>query len=433
MKKVLYITYYWEPCGGIGPLRSLKFARYLRDHGWDPVIFAPENASYPLFDNISDHQLPDDLTILKYPIWEPYSYFNLIQGKKKDQIVSDVFAVSDGKKNWLHDLSIWVRGNFFIPDARKFWVKPSVKFLKKYLKENPVDAIISHGPPHSTHLIALALKKEFGLPWIADFQDPWTQVDYFYKFKLTPNSIKKHRVLEQQVLTQADHRVIVSNSWTNDLAELAGKPVNYIPWGMDPDDFRDFPIYKNDGFFTISHYGTTGSDRNPNALWTALGDLCQEDSEFAKVLRIQLAGSIDISVIQGIEAAGLKNNLDNLGFVPRSTIIDKMSSSEVLLLLLNRAENVKGRIPAKIFEYLAAKRPILVIGPHDADVPVLVRETQSGLTADFDQVQEAKEAIMHFYLDWKKNIISEKFIGIEKYHSKAIAGQMAVLLDQITT
>lgn len=432
MKKVLYITYYWEPCGGIGPLRSLKFGKYLNSFGWEPVVYAPLDATYPLIDTLSDHQLPENLKVIKQPIFEPYSFFNILTGKKKEEQVKDVFAVSDGKDPWTKQLGIWVRGNFFIPDARKFWIKPSIRFLKKYLKENPVDAIISHGPPHSTHLIALAIKKHFGIPWIADFQDPWTQVDYYYKFKLSKWADQKHRQLESDVLQHADKIVIVSKSWSEDLSILANKKVNYIPWGFDPDDFKSLKPHQASGKFIISHYGTFGSDRNPLELWEAMGRLVQENEQFSQLLEIQLAGSIDISILNAIEKNGLTKNLNNLGFINRNIALQKMIDSDVLLLLLNRAENVQGRIPAKIFEYLACKRPILVIGPHGADVPNIVKECSAGLTAAFDKPEESYQALKLMFENFikKQNLFS--FEKIEQFHASQIAHQMSELLNSIT-
>ena len=431
MKKVLYITYYWEPCGGIGPLRSLKFAKYFKQCGWDPTIYAPQNAAYPLFDYKADHKLPKDITILKKNIFEPYAVFNVLTGNKRKEVVKDVFAVSDGKEPWTKQLGIWVRGNFFVPDARKFWIKPSVKYLKKYIEENKIDAIISHGPPHSTHLIALALKKHFGIPWIADFQDPWTQVDYFHKFKLGKRAGALHHKQEAEVLKHADKVVIVSRSWTKDLGELAQRPVNYIPWGFDPEDFSELKPYHKSDKFILSHFGTFGSDRNPTELWEALGKFAKENSDFANRLEIQLAGSIDISIVNAIEKNGLKNNLNNLGFINRTDALQRMGNSDILLLALNRADNVNGRIPAKIFEYLACKRPVLVIGPHTADVPNIVKECKAGLTAEFNNVDEAYQAIKYMCEDYMGDSHQFKFENIEQYHADKITNQMSDLLDEI--
>ena len=118
-------------------------------------------------------------------------------------------------------ISVWIRGNFFIPDARRFWIKPSVRFLRKYLQENPVDAIISTGPPHSMHLIAWRLKKHFNIPWIADFRDPWTEIDFYNQLRLTRRSDQKHKTQEKAVLTWSQQG---SGDWKNHGRTVQGGP-----------------------------------------------------------------------------------------------------------------------------------------------------------------------------------------------------------------
>ncbi|MBE9481851.1 MAG: glycosyl transferase family 1, partial [Bacteroidetes bacterium] len=174
MKKVLIITYYWPPSGGAGVQRWLKFVKYLREFGWEPIVYTPENPEAPDIDNSLEKDIPDNLTVIKRKIWEPYTAYKKFIGQEKEQKINAGFLSENKKPKLSENISVWIRGNFFIPDARKFWIKPSVKFLTNYLKNNPVDAMISSGPPHSMHMIALGLKQRLGIPWLADFRDPWT-------------------------------------------------------------------------------------------------------------------------------------------------------------------------------------------------------------------------------------------------------------------
>lgn len=171
MKRVLIITYYWPPSGGSGVQRWLKFVKYLREFGWEPVVYTPENPEMPSSDTSLLSEVSEDIEIIKTKIWEPYSFYKRFIGKKKSEKINTGFLSESKKPKLTEALSVWIRGNIFIPDARKFWIKPSVKFLKKYLADNPVDAMVSTGPPHSMHLIALGIKKSLNTPWIADFRD----------------------------------------------------------------------------------------------------------------------------------------------------------------------------------------------------------------------------------------------------------------------
>ena len=131
MKKALIISYYWPPSGGAGVQRWLKFVKYLRDFGWEPVIFCPENPEYPETDPSLYHDIPDKLEILRFPIWEPYHVYKKLLGRKKEEKINAAFLAEKKKNKILECFSVWIRGNFFIPDARKFWIRPSVKLPER--------------------------------------------------------------------------------------------------------------------------------------------------------------------------------------------------------------------------------------------------------------------------------------------------------------
>jgi hypothetical protein len=435
LKKVLYIIYYWPPCGGASVLRTLKFVKYLGDFGWKPVVFAPENANYPVIDETTLNDIPPGTEVIKLPIVEPFGIFNILKGKKKQESVKDVFLVRDEKPGLIHNLGVWVRGNFFIPDARMLWIKPSVKHLRKYLQTHKIDAIISSGPPHSVHRIAYKLKKEFDIPWIADFQDPWTQIDYFEKFMLTDFARKKHIRHENEVLQTADKVVIVSPSWSKDLSDLGGgRPVNSITMGYDEAEFPNIIPDKQSKKFTISHYGTLGIDRNPDELWRVLSDLSDEIPSFRASLQIVLAGVVDYSIFQGVEKAGLKENLQYNAFLTKDKVVESMLSSDILLLLLNKGYgeyNVKGRIPGKVFEYLGCKKQILVIGEHDSDVAAIVSKSKAGITVGYDDYQNLKKMVVEFYKAWQQGKQLYTPVNTSEYTFKHLAGKLAGLLDEI--
>lgn len=175
MKKVLIITYYWRPAGGPGVQRWLKFVKYLRDFNIEPIIYAPENPTYPIIDTKIGDDLPSDIQIIKYPIWEPYKLSSVFSKNKTQKISSGI--IPRKKISLTEKIMLWIRGNLFIPDARKFWVKPSVAFLSEFIQNNDIQTIITTSPPHSIHLIGYYLKRKFpDIKWITDFRDPWTTI-----------------------------------------------------------------------------------------------------------------------------------------------------------------------------------------------------------------------------------------------------------------
>lgn len=432
MKKVLIISYYWPPSGGIGVLRCLKIAKYLREFGWEPIVFTAKDAHYPTLDPSNDKDIPKDLTVLRQKIWEPYHIYKFITRKEKTANVNNVFYVKEDKPSLAHRLSVWIRSNFFIPDARAMWIRPSVKYLTQYLKDNPVDAIFSDGPPHSNTRIATLLKQKTGTPWLADFQDPWTQVDYYQLLSLTKWGDAKHRRMEQAAFKAADKITIVSPTWKRDLEELGAKNVTVIPWGFDPADYPTKPP-KIVTSFAFTHLGIMGYDRNPATFFKVLSDLKSELADFGKHLKIRLVGQVDYSITESYTVNGLAENVEMIGSVPRQKALELTLSSPVLLLLLNQQSNAQGRIPGKLFEYLAARRPILTLGGTDSDVAGIIQTTKSGQTCDYEDYEAIKKNVKYLYNQYLAGTLADPVQSeIDQYSVKTLTGKIAGLLNDIS-
>jgi len=419
MKKVLIITYYWPPSGGAGVQRWLKFVKYLREFGWEPIVYTPENPEAPAIDNSLLKDIPENLTVLKTKIWEPYNLYKSFIGQKKEEKINAGFLTEKKKPGLAEKISVWIRGNWFIPDARKFWIKPSVKFLSEYLKKNPVDAMVSTGPPHSMHLIALGLKKKLNIPWLADFRDPWTNIDFYDKLKLTQSSDAKHKKLELEVLKNADKVVCVSWNWAKDFQKIYPREVEVITNGFDEADF-DYSGFKLDGKFSISHIGAMNKDRNPHEFWKALKELVDENDSLKKDLKLRLIGKNDISVIESVERNGLKEFTETISYLPHNEVLKQICTSQLLLLPLNDTTNTLGIIPGKIFEYLAAKRPVFAIGNENGDSAKIIREAHAGIVCDFRNKEKMKQELKKMYEEYKNGnleISSEK-IGIHSRKNK---------------
>lgn len=432
MKRVLIITYYWPPSGGSGVQRWLKMSKYLPEYGWQPVVYTAEGAEYPVEDPSLEKDVRPEVEVIRRPITEPYSFYKKFLGMKKEQKVKAGFIDDTGhKQGWKERLSIWIRGNFFIPDARCWWVKPSVKYLKSYLKEHPVDAIISTGPPHSMHLIAMQLKEALGIPWIADFRDPWTEIDYYSKLRLTRWADRKHHRLEHEVLTKADKVVTVSPNWACRLEALGAPKADVVYNGFDESDLGQTGDAFVSDKFTLTYLGVLFKVRNPECLWLALGELVAEDSRFAEKLQVKLIGQVDKEVTQTITRNGLKDHVVLSPYIPHNQVADALHQSSVLLLPLmsNDESDTLGLIPAKVFEYMASGRPILCIGPTNGDTAKILDETQAGVTIGFEDKEKMKETIKSLYLKHQGNGLPDNdTVSIGKYSRRALTAGYVNLL-----
>ncbi|MEX0772387.1 MAG: glycosyltransferase family 4 protein [Balneolales bacterium] len=429
-RKVLIITYYWPPSGGPGVQRWLKFTKYLREFGWEPIIYTAENPEAPEIDRSLEKDIPESLRVIRRRIWEPYHLYKFFIGQSQKTQVNQAFLSDTQKPKTTEIISRWIRGNFFIPDARKFWIKPSIKFLSKWLGENPVDVMVSTGPPHSMHMIGRGLQEATGIPWLADFRDPWTNIDYYDDLLPGTRANRLHHKLEAEVVTKADRVVTVSPTWKKELEAVHIRSVDLLTNGYDEDDFEGVNP-EQDPFFSISHIGTLMPSRNPVALWDALSQLVRENENFARDFRLVLVGRVDFSVKEALREYGLNDNLIETGYLPHNEVIKRQKSTWVLLDILKKARNTKGLYAGKIFEYLAAKRPILIIGPQDSDAAKLIKKLKAGYAVGFDDVHSMKERIRSLYSDYRQNGLASKSIAVEQFSRRNLTSQLSGILSDM--
>lgn len=436
MKKILVITYYWPPSGGAGVQRWLKFVKYLPEFGWEPVVYTPSNPENPVDDNQLLKDIPDGIEIIKTPIWEPYDLYKKFVGRKKDDKINSAFLNENRKTGITEKLSVWIRGNFFIPDARKFWIRPSIRFLSEYLKKNKIDVIASTGPPHSMHLVALGLKKQFNIPWLTDFRDPWTNIDYYHELKLTPLADKKHHRLEKDVLSQADAVVSVGKIMSEELEKMVSngnkEKFHVITNGYDEGDLFCGDIVP-DQKFSLAHIGTLVKSRNPETLWQVLSELISRDEKFKNDLEIKLVGKVDLAVLASLEQYGLDSHIKKIDYLPHAEVIRLQQQSQVLLLLLNQTPNAKGILTGKMFEYLSSRRPILCIGPVDGDAAEIIRLTKSGEIVDFHDEEKLKSVVLKLYNDFISGKLTISSVAVNNYSRKNLTSKLAEVLNDISS
>ena len=423
MRKVLIISYYWPPSGGPGVQRWLKFAKYLPEFGIEPVMYTPSNPDYPIEDTALLEEVPNGIKVYQHRIFEPYRYARIFSGNQADRIRSGIIPVK--RQSTTDRFLLWVRGNLFIPDARKFWVKPSVRYLENIAQKESFESIITTGPPHSVHLIGLELSRSLGIPWLADFRDPWTSIGYHKQLKMGPRARLKHQQLERTVLTTADTIVVTSATTKKEFERITTKPVVVITNGFDTGYEEPEPLDKS---FTISHIGSLLSERNPTNLWEVLGELVRENTEFKERLRLKLIGVVGSEVLDSLYAAGLKDHVEVLPYVPHTRAIQYQKQAQVLLLPEINSAETKGILPGKLYEYLAAKRPILAIGPEEWEAATIVLNTGSGAAFDYEARADLKNVLLNWFNSYLSGTLEVKGSRIAQYSRRELTRNLANLL-----
>ncbi len=423
-KSVLIITYYWPPAGGPGVQRWLKFVKYLPDYGIHPIVYIPENPSYPILDQTLLDEIPKEVTILKQPITEPYKLAEFLS-KKSSQTISSGVIPKEKKQSLMQQLMLYVRGNYFIPDARKAWVKPSVNYLSEFIQKEHIDIVITTGPPHSLHLIGLQLKAQLGIRWIADFRDPWTTIGYHKKLKLSASAAQEHERMERQVLTTADHIIVTSENTKKEFVTKSEQPVTVITNGYD---YRQLPDLNKDTNFSLSHIGSLLSERNPKVLWKVLGELINAHEDFKKEFVLILVGVVSDDVLNVIHQFIPKKNIDIVGYVNHSEAMTYQRKSQLLLLIEIDSEDTKAIIPGKLFEYMVAETPIISVGPKDSDVERIIKSTNTGRYFYYDAEAELKDYLLSCFKAFQNSSLTTNPIGLQQFSRKALTKKLAELI-----
>ena len=423
-KKILIITYYWPPAGGPGVQRWLKFVKYLPDFGIQPVVYIPDNPTYPIVDENLVNEVSDKAIILRNKIFEPYQLASFLSKNKTKKISSGIIP-NKKKQSFLDKTFLWIRGNLFIPDARMFWVKPSVSYLEKYIADNNIDTIITSGPPHSLHLIGLELKQKLDLKWFADFRDPWTTIGYHKSLRLSNFAAKKHKTLEHQVLNSADTIIVTSKTTKTEFEAITTKPISVITNGYDSEQVEKQSL---DTKFSLAHIGSFLSERNPLILWESLTELIQEVPGFNSHLEIKLIGAVSQEVLETISQFELNKYLNNLGYVSHNVAIAHQRKSQVLVLIEINSGDTKSIIPGKLFEYMVSNRPIIAIGPQDSDFAEIITSTNTGVFLTYSEKMKLKSVILDFYNQFLEGKLQSNGVGLQKYSRKSLTKELAQLI-----
>ncbi|MEO9804201.1 MAG: glycosyltransferase family 4 protein [Reichenbachiella sp.] len=432
LKKILIITYYWPPSGGGGVQRWLKFAKYLPEFGWEPIVFTPENPEFDLKDDSLTKEVSPELEVIRFPIWEPFGFYKKIfkkGGKLKQGIV-----IEKTKMSLIDRLSVWIRANLFIPDPRRFWVKPSVEFLVPFIHQHNIDVVVTTGPPHSMHLIGKSLKKKCQVKWVADFRDPWSDWDILEKLGVKGIALSIHRKLERNVLGVSDLVLVASKGIRRSLiAKYDKTEVRVVTNGYDTDDLKGIYADTKEKKFRITHMGLLNELRNPETLWDCLEEICDERPDFQSDLELVLAGMVSSSILDRIQSSQqLSHTLNHLDYISHQEVLEYYLNSSVLLLLLNQTDTAQLIIPGKLFEYLMVNKPVLAIGKRESEVQEILSETEAGEVFNGDDRDQIKQMILIAYDRFRNGDISRSSGNAEKYLRKNLTHELVSILDQLS-
>jgi hypothetical protein len=396
---ILIIAYYWPPAGGSGVQRWLYMANHLADiPGNNVFAFVPDTQDYQVLDPTLSADISPKLTIIKRPIWDPAHFYNKVAGEKNK--IGIGMSTASKQKSFIQKMGLWFRANVFIPDSRVFWVKPSYKFLKKYIEQNNIDVIVTTGPPHSIHLIGLKLKKYFDkkIIWVADFRDPWSEIYYIEVLKPPQLALNKIKKYEYKTLTNADIITVTANDLANKFKKISNNiNIQVIENGYEKTFFEKDVLTTAPSKFNIIHLGVLSQPRNPSNLWKALDEIKKQNKEFSNISKIKLIGNIDGSIIEEINKNDLQDITQILPPVSHQESIKYQMDAAILLLIIENASSAKSIIPGKIFEYLAAGRPILGIGPTDGEVSMILGNSEYAKMIEWDDLQGIKDFILNIY------------------------------------
>ena len=422
MKKVLIITYYWPPSGGAGVQRWLKFSKYLPEFGCQPVILTVDErqASYAQTDYSLLQEVSPDLKVFKTKTFEPYNLYRKLTNKKE----IPYGGFSNQKKITLFEkLSRFVRGNFFIPDPRKGWNSYALQKALELIRTEKIETVITSGPPQSTHLIGVKIKQLTGIKWIADFRDPWTDIYYYKDLYLSRLAARYDKKLEKKVLSEADKIITVSGEvgklLLNKIPGSEAKIV-VIPNGYDESDFKDVAIIKND-CFTIAYVGTISASYRIGGFIDAISLL---PGNIREQIKIRFVGNVPDEILQLFHLKNLGSMVEVLGYIPHEMAVAQMVNASMLLMAIPDSPDNKGIVTGKFFEYLAAGRPILAIGPLGGDVDHLVQKCTAGKLFSYDEKEKMQLHILEVFDLYRNGLFLNETTGTDRFTRRNLTKEL---------
>lgn len=423
----MIFTYYFPPAGGVAVQRFLKFSKFLPEFGWEPIIITVENGSYPYYDESLLREISPALRMYRTKTFEPFEFYNLLKGKK-GKVMPLVAVGANGNKSFFQRAAEFVRANFFIPDARKGWVPYAIKQAEEIIENEKIAAIITTGPPHSTHLIGLKLKEKYGIKWVADFRDPWTKIFYNKLLPRTSGTETKDKRMEEQVLSSADLVTVISPGLKAEFENEADN-IRIIHNGYDGDDFNEPLATKSQSRFILRYIGNLMSSQNPVKLWKVISELIQEGNN----ITLECIGRVDIPIRQSIAEAGIEAHCIFKDFTDHRSAIALMQTSNMLLFIIPDVPDNGLIVTGKLFEYLASGTELISIGPVNGDAATILKQSGRKPMIDFSDADSMKEQLLEGINRFNNNQqVTYPLALHQNFERKRLTGLLALELDRLT-
>jgi len=400
MKTVLIVTYYWPPAGGPGVQRVLKFAKYLPEFGWRPVILTVKKGEFFALDP-SLEQEAQGITVYRSGILEPGNLYRKLSGMRTEDPIP-VGVLEKPPTGLGQKISHAIRRNLFIPDAKIGWYPFGVHLGKKIIRREKPDLIFSSSPPPTVHLIARTLAKTFRLPFVADFRDPWTDIYYYAINPRCSLTEKLDKRLEAKVMRDASALIFISEMDKERYCSTNNQKCYYIPNGYDELDFQNITIEENPPLFIITHLGSLNFGRFPKELFDALQELKGTHPQIFNHLKIRFIGNVEAQVKSFIHHNGFDPYVEYRGYLPHNQALQIAARSNLLLLVNVKSPDSKRIVAGKTFEYLRLRKPIIAITPPDGELARLLNKFQRTYIIDFGEIELLKKALSHEFKLWKK-------------------------------
>ncbi len=427
MKKILFITYYFPPAIGAGVQRPLSLVKNLVKYGIDPIVISvdPAVASYQGTDNHLLNEVPLSVRVYRTNTNEHYKYYKRFV---KKNIPTAGFA-NESSPGFIQKVARFIRGNFYFPDPRKGWFKFAVEQASKIIEEENIDIVFTTSPPQSTHLIGLELKRKYGIKWICDLTDPWTDIYYFKQLYHLPYALRINKRMELEVLENADRLITCSYNFRDLFIKKSKKillsnfEILYV--GYDADNFQALVSIPPDDAFVITYTGTIADSYDPESFFKAIKSV----STSADVkINLRFVGMVSQGVKEIIDRCGLNSLTEFTGIVPHDISLNYLMNSTVLLLIVPKNENNEGIIPGKIFEYFASRKPIISLANPNGDVANLIKENNFGRSFAHEEEAEMTRYLNTLIDHWKINPnLDLKETDLTRFQ----AGYQAKLLEEI--
>ena len=430
-KKILIITYYWFPFTGTGVYRISKFVKYLKRRGWEPVILTAEKSTGNLVQE-EPEPIYRDIPVYRTPIFEPAGMVQSTSGKgDKNAVNPSVFYREN--KTWLQKLSVWARTNILIPDAKISWRFLSIPKGKEVIRREEPALILSTSPPPTAHLVARKLSAWSGLPWVADFRDPWTNIYYYDDVNMNRAARWLNRRLERSVLESADRITLVNDGFfpERDLQEKS----TVIENGFDNEDFDNLPVVtEGNDKFTICYTGSLKMNQYPENFIEALRLLSKEDPDVARRIRLEFYGHIEPRFREELQKPDIHCESRFPGLVTHREAIRKLVEADLLFILIGKSSKSKLAFSTKLFEYMRARKPVLGIGHPDGAAARLVNQTGIGSFFSHSDPDGVKDYIKTVFSCWEEDKvpIEPDDEAISRYDFEHLTGRLEKIISELT-